>query len=106
MTDLPVDERQVKVLLVDDHEMVALGIKSLLETENGVEVVATVGTVKDAVAAVVRLQPDVVLMDYRLPDGTGAEAARAIMALEKAPGVVMATSVADRRMLRIYFQER
>ncbi len=89
----------LSVLIVDDHDMVAAGLRALLEDEDDIEVIGSVGTVSDAVAAAERHRPDVVLMDYRLPDGSGVDAAKAIQGLADAPGVVMATSVADRRVL-------
>lgn len=89
----------VRVLIVDDHEVVALGLQALLDDEAGIEVVGSVRTAADALTAVGRYQPDVVLMDYRLPDGTGADAARQIGEGENPPGLVMVTSVADRRVL-------
>ena len=92
-------EGTVRVLLVDDHEVVALGLQALIDDEDDISVVASVRTVRDALIAVETHSPDVVLMDYRLPDGTGVECTRSIMALNKPPGVVMATSVSDRRVL-------
>lgn len=93
------DTSSIAVVIVDDHEMVALGLQALLEDGDEVHVVASVRTAKDAIAAVKRHRPEVVLMDYRLPDGTGAEAAEAIAKLDDRPGVVMVTAVADRRVL-------
>lgn len=93
------DANPITVVLVDDHEMVALGLRALLSDEPGVDVVGWAGNVADAVRIVEQHRPDVVMMDYRLPDGTGADAARAIAELPDPPGVVMATSVVDRRVL-------
>lgn len=94
-----VDPSVVNVLIVEDHEMVALGLAALIEDEADVNVCASVRTVKDAIEAADRLRPDVVLMDYRLPDGTGVDAANEIRRLSDPPGVVMVTSVVDRRVL-------
>ena len=93
------DKPSVNVLIVEDHEMVALGLAALIEDEADVKVCASVRTVKDAIETASRLRPDVVLMDYRLPDGTGVEAASEISRLSDPPGVVMITSVVDRRVL-------
>ncbi len=93
------DSANIEVVIVDDHDMVALGLRALLDDEPGITVVASVGSVAGALTSVRSRHPDVVLMDYRLPDGTGAEAAREIGKLDDAPGVVMLTSVADRRVL-------
>ncbi len=89
----------VKVVIVEDHEMVAQGLAALLEDEADIHICASVRTVKDAIDAVERHGPDVVLMDYRLPDGTGVDAALAIRDQPDSPGVVMITSVVDRRVL-------
>lgn len=89
----------ITVLIVDDHEVVALGLRALLVDVDGVEVVGTATTSADAIRSVAERRPDVVLMDYRLPDGTGAETAIAIRAAGIDTNIVMITSVADRRVL-------
>jgi two-component system NarL family response regulator len=93
------EAKTIRVLIVDDHEVVALGLQSLIEDESGIEVVKVVGTVADAVTAAERLEPTVALVDYRLPDGTGADAARRMAELDPPARVVMITSAADRRVL-------
>lgn len=89
----------VTVVIVDDHDVVAQGLEALLADDPGISVLARAATVADGVAAVARHRPDVVLMDYRLPDGTGAEAAHQIRAGAAPPAVLMVTSVVDRRVL-------
>ena len=89
----------ITVMIVDDHEVVASGLRALLDDEPDIRVVDVAATIAAAVDTAVRDRPDVVLMDYRLPDGTGAEAAERIRALPDPPAVVMVTSVADRRVL-------
>ncbi len=93
------DVGPITVVIVDDHDVVALGLQALLDDEDDIRVIDSVHTVADAVASADRLRPDVMLMDYRLPDGTGAEATKEVRALESAPSVVMITSVPDRRVL-------
>jgi two-component system response regulator NreC len=68
----------IKLLLVDDHEVVRSGLRMLLENEADVEIVGEAGTASEAVKAVVRLNPNVVLMDIGLPDLSGIEATRLI----------------------------
>ncbi len=87
--------RKIAVLLVDDHEVVRLGLRTLLGRERTIEVVGEASTAAEAVAQARRLRPDVVVMDVRLPDRSGVEACREIRA--EAPGthVVMLTSYAD-----------
>jgi DNA-binding NarL/FixJ family response regulator len=66
------------VLIVDDHEVVRVGLQTVLSHEDSISVVGEAGTVTDAVVKSCRLKPDVVLMDVRLPDGNGVDACRAI----------------------------
>jgi len=64
----------IRVLLVDDHEMVAESFRRILEAEDDIEVVATASTAAAAFEAAVAHEPDVILMDYLLPDGDGVAA--------------------------------
>lgn len=64
----------IRLLLVDDHEVVRSGIRMLLEGESDLEIVGEAGTAEEALEAVEELQPDVVLMDIALPDASGIEA--------------------------------
>jgi len=64
-------ERPLRVLIVDDHEVVREGLRSLLNRREGISVVGEAGTVGTAVEEAARLRPDVVIMDVRLPDGSG-----------------------------------
>ncbi|HEY8286642.1 MAG TPA: response regulator transcription factor [Chloroflexota bacterium] len=85
----------IKVMLVDDHEIVRQGLRSLLERREHVQVVAEAGTVAEAVEAGIRVRPDVIVMDVRLPDGTGIEACREIRSECPETRVLMLTSYAD-----------
>ena len=85
----------IRLLLVDDHEVVRLGLRTLLRREPNVEVVGEAGTAVGAVEDCLRLNPDVVLMDVRLPDGTGIEACREIRSTCPATRVIFLTSFAD-----------
>jgi DNA-binding NarL/FixJ family response regulator len=85
----------VKIMLVDDHEVVRLGLRTLLERREGFSVVADAGSVAEAVAAAQQTQPDVIVMDVRLPDGTGVEACREIRSDRPETKVIMLTSYAD-----------
>ncbi|WP_395154158.1 response regulator [Ilumatobacter sp.] len=93
------DTTSITVVIVDDHEVVALGLRALLADADGIDVIGTATTCEAAVELVTKKRPDVVLMDYRLPDGTGAETARAFKEAQLGTNVVMITSVADRRVL-------
>ncbi|HXF83260.1 MAG TPA: response regulator transcription factor [bacterium] len=85
----------IGVMLVDDHEVVRRGLRALLEEHRGIRVVGEAGSVREAIAEAARLTPDVILMDVRLPDGTGVEACRAIRAAQPSTRVVMLTAFAD-----------
>lgn len=87
--------RPITVLLVDDHEVVRVGLRTLLAAQQGIRVVGEAGTAAAAVAEADRVTPDVVLMDVRLPDGDGIEACRTIRAARPECRVVMLTSYAD-----------
>jgi DNA-binding NarL/FixJ family response regulator len=87
------------ILLVDDHEVVRLGLKALLEHNDKFEVVAEAGTSKEAVAMVEKHHPDVVLMDIRLPGPSGIEACEEITERWPDVRVVILTSYAEDEML-------
>lgn len=87
------------ILLVDDHEVVRLGLKSLLEHNDQFEVVAEAGTASEAVEMVEKHHPDVVLMDIRLPGPSGVEACAEITERWPDVRVVILTSYAEDEML-------
>ena len=70
--------KPVRVLIVDDHEVVRVGLQTVLSRQDNIEVVGEAATVTEAVTESCRLKPDVVLMDVRLPGGSGVDACRAI----------------------------
>lgn len=88
-------QRPLRLLIVDDHEIVRQGLVALLDRRSGLEVVAQAGTVAEAIAAAARFEPDLVVMDVRLPDGSGVEACREIRAARPQTRVVMLTSYPD-----------
>ncbi len=88
-----------KILLVDDHEVVRLGIKSLLSRDPKFQVVAEAGNAAQAIEAVARFRPDVVVMDIRLPGKSGIEATREIVNQNPAVKVIMLTSYAEDELL-------
>ena len=85
----------LRLLVVDDHEVVRQGLVSMLDRQDGFEVVAQAGTVADALGAARRYAPDMVLMDIGLPDGSGIEACREIRAELPAVKVLMLTGTAN-----------
>jgi two-component system, NarL family, response regulator DevR len=85
----------LKVMLVDDHEVVRQGLRSLLEAEGDIEVVAEADSGVMAVSLASTHQPDVVVMDVRMPGGSGVEACRAIRDERPDAKVIMLTSFSD-----------
>lgn len=86
---------KIRVLLADDHEVVRLGLLTLIDDQPQMEVVGEAGTTQEALTAVERLRPDVVLMDVRMPGEGGIEATRQIRLHYPETRVVMLTSFAD-----------
>jgi len=85
----------LRLLIVDDHEVVRQGLVAVLSRHEEFQVVGEAGTVAESIAAARRFEPDLVVMDVRLPDGSGIEACRAIRAELPATRVVMLTSYPD-----------
>ena len=85
----------IRVLLVDDHELVRRGLQTILERNHDISVVGEAGTVAAAIREAARVQPDVVVMDLRLPDGSGIEACRQIHEDRPTTRVLILTSHAD-----------
>ncbi|GKS57053.1 DNA-binding response regulator [Nitrospira sp.] len=85
----------ISVLFVDDHELVIAGIQSVLRLVPEIRMVGEAQTAADAVREAQRLKPDVVLLDIRLPDGSGIEACREILATCPHTKVLFLTSYAD-----------
>jgi two-component system response regulator DevR len=94
MTD-QTDARPLRLLVVDDHEVVRQGLVSLLERREHFQVVAEAGTAAEAVEMTRKFEPDLVVMDVRLPDGSGIEACREIRAEFPNTRVVILTSYPD-----------
>jgi two-component system response regulator DevR len=89
------DRLPLRVMLVDDHEVVRDGIRALLDGTDDIVVCAEAGSVRQAVAEAERALPDVIVMDVRLQDGSGIEATRDIRAQRPQTQVLMLTSFAD-----------
>jgi two-component system, NarL family, response regulator DevR len=85
----------IRVLLVDDHEVVREGLKALLNRREGMTVVGEAGSVAQSIEVASSVRPDVVVMDLRLPDGSGIEACREIRSELPGTKVIMLTSYAD-----------
>ena len=89
------EKAPIRVLVCDDHEVVREGLRTLLGRQARMLVVAEAATAAEAIEAAARAKPDVVIMDVRLPDGSGVEACRTIREGRPETRVIMLTSYAD-----------
>jgi DNA-binding NarL/FixJ family response regulator len=85
----------IKVLIVDDQEIVRAGIIALLNTDKEFQIVGEASSPAEAIAKTNLLQPDVIIMDIRMPGGSGIEACREIMSKYPSSKVLMLTSYSD-----------
>jgi DNA-binding NarL/FixJ family response regulator len=92
--------QRIRLLVVEDHRMFAEALTAMLATQAGIEVVGSATSVAGAIAEARRLRPSVVLMDYRLPDGEGTAAARAIRDENPPTRVLILTASAEDALLR------
>lgn len=90
----------LRVLLVEDQTVVREGLRQLVESEPGLAVAGEAATEADAVALGARLQPDVVLLDLKLPDGSGLDAARRLLAGQNPPAVLILSTYEDVALVR------
>src|SRR5690349_22231556 len=92
MTD---ETGKVRVYLLDDHEVVREGLRALLESQEGIEVVGDSGSAAEAAARIPALRPDVAVLDARLPDGSGIEVCRTVRAVDPSIRGLILTSYDD-----------
>jgi two-component system, NarL family, response regulator DevR len=89
------DAARLRVYLLDDHEVVRRGIRELLESEGDIEVVGESGSALEATRRIPALRPDVVVLDGRLPDGTGMEVCREVRSVDPSIRALILTSYDD-----------
>jgi DNA-binding NarL/FixJ family response regulator len=89
----------IRVLLVDDHEVVRRGVRDLLDGERDIDVVAEAGTVAEALTVAARRKPDVAVVDIRLPDGDGVALCRRLRATTDGPRCLVLTAFDDERVV-------
>jgi len=92
---MPESNKPVRVVIVDDHEVVRMGLRSMLEAQEGTEFAGEAGSEAQAIEIARSAHPDVILMDVRLPDGSGVEACRRIRSEMPDIRVLMLTSYSD-----------
>jgi DNA-binding NarL/FixJ family response regulator len=85
----------IRVFLLDDHEVVRMGLRELLQSEGDIEVVGDAGTARAALARIPALKPDVAILDARLPDGSGIEVCRDVRSALPSVRAIILTSYDD-----------
>ena len=90
----------IRILIADDHEVVAEGLKQLIEAQADLQVVAIVGDGREAVRQVGELDPDVVIMDLSMPELNGADATRVILEQSAGRKVIVLSMYADHEYVR------
>lgn len=90
----------IRLLLVEDQTVVREGLRQLIESEPGLAVASEAATVAEAVALAHRLRPDLVLLDLKLPDGSGLDAARQILGGPEPPAVLVLSTYEDVALVR------
>ena len=88
-------ESPIRVFLLDDHEVVRRGLRELLESAGDIEVVGESGSVREAIARIPALRPDVAVLDGRLPDGTGIDVCREVRSIDPRIKALILTSYDD-----------
>jgi len=94
-TPLRCDMSTIRVMVVDDHDVVRMGLKGYIDAEDDLEVVCEASSGAEAVALARIEKPDVVVMDVRMPDGSGVDACRELRSDNPGTGVIMLTSYSD-----------
>ncbi|MHB1306473.1 MAG: response regulator [Limisphaerales bacterium] len=87
--------KRIRTLVVDDHHVVRLGLRGIQEIDRKIEIVGDAGTAAEALTAVEKKRPDVILLDVRLPDRSGLEICREIKTIRPDAKVLVLTSYAD-----------
>ena len=95
----PPDDRPVRVLIVDDHEVLSASLALVLDDQPGLKVVGIAGTLAQARRLLGTTTPDVVLLDHRLPDGDGVSAIGELLAIRPSVGIVVLTASAADHVL-------
>jgi two-component system, NarL family, response regulator DevR len=94
-----IEPQTIRVLVVDDHRVVRVGVRALLEEAKHLHIVGEAATMKTAIAECLGLRPNVVVMDVKLPDGTGIEACREIMRTQPLCRILFHSASGDESVL-------
>jgi DNA-binding NarL/FixJ family response regulator len=90
-----VEQRAIKVFLLDDHEVVRQGLRALVEADGSIEVVGESGSAREATSRIPALRPDVAILDGRLPDGSGVDVCREVRSVDPTIACLILTSYDD-----------
>lgn len=93
------ETNSIKILIVDDHEIIRYGIKMLISKTDGMEVVGECGSLEEAYVALEKIEPDVILLDARLPDGNGAKHCDAFKDLIPAVKIILLTAYVEEEII-------
>jgi len=99
MSARPANARAITVFLLDDHELVRRGLREFLSEEGDLEIVGEAGTAAEAIAGIAEVEPDVAIIDVRLPDGNGIEVCREVRSQLPDTKCLILTSYADEEAL-------
>jgi DNA-binding NarL/FixJ family response regulator len=91
---------EISLLLVEDQTLLREGLRQLVESEPGLRVAGEAGTVQEGIAQAKKLQPDVILLDLKLPDGSGLEVARQVLAQRDPPAILVLSTYGDVALVR------
>src|SRR5512144_651840 len=84
-----------RIFVVDDHELIRRGMRHLIRTDDGIEIIGESATARDAATRIPALRPDVAVLDVRLPDGNGIDVCRSIRAVDPSIQVLILTGFDD-----------
>jgi len=92
--------KKIRLLIVDDHEMVREGLRTILQEDPGVKVLGEADDGEKTLELVEKLHPDIILLDLKMPDMDGIEVCRRICALHPSTAVIALTTFAEEKLAR------